>query len=104
MHPYNLMKQLIEPVFKKSGHREIVEELHPDIFGSAYSVFDNDNCKIRLVWDGKDGCGFAQTFDGDTRDKWQDIPCYLTEGDLESVPQNQEKIKLFRIAVENIAV
>ena len=96
------MKDLLEPIFQKSGHKEISEELHPDFFGSAFSVFDNGRCKVRLIWNGKDGWGYTQTSNQDAREKWQDISCFLTEGDLESVPQNQEKIEEFCTAVENI--
>ena len=102
MHPYYLMKDLLEPIFQKSGHKEISEELHPDVFGSAFSVFDNGRCKVRLIWDGKDGWGYAQTSNQDAREVWQDISCFLTEGDLESVPQNQEKIEEFCAAVEKV--
>ncbi len=105
MHPYYLMKDLLKPIFQKSGHKEISEELHPDVFGSAFSVFDNGRCKIRLIWDGKDGWGYAQTFNQGAREKWQewqDVSCFLTEGDLESVPQNQEKIEEFCAVVEKI--
>ena len=99
------MKDLLKPIFQKSGHKEVLEELHPNAFGSAYSVFDNEQCKIRLVWDGKDGWGYAQTFNQTTRGKlqeWKDIPYFLTEGDFEGVPQNQEKIKAFCAEVEKI--
>jgi hypothetical protein len=99
MHPYSALKELVAPVFQRSGHRQIDEEIRPDVFGSAYSTFDNGRSKLRLVWDGKDGCGFAQTFDGDAQ--WSDIPCYLTEGDIETVPPNQQKIDAFVAAVEN---
>lgn len=102
MHPYTALKQFVARVFERSGHRQTAEELQPDVFGSAYSIFDNGHSKLRLVWDGKDGCGFAQIGGGDAND-WRDIPVYLTEGDVETVPPNQQKIDAFVTAVENAA-
>jgi len=93
MHSYNLLKELAAPLFQRSGQQEIEEALGPDVFGSAYSVFANDRVKARLVWDGKDGWGFAQISTGN--DDWKDIPCFLTEADLESVPRNKAKIEQF---------
>ncbi|MCA1628241.1 MAG: hypothetical protein LC742_09800 [Acidobacteria bacterium] len=98
------MKESLNPIFQESGHREISEEIRPDVFGSAYSVFDNNRSRIRLVWDGKDGCGYAQIFNPNVHGEWEDIPCYLTEGDLEGEPPNREKIEGFCVAVEKVAV
>ena len=100
MHPYNTLKKLLEPVFAKSGHRQVSEEYRPDAFGSAYSVFDNNKSKLMLVWDGKDGWGFVQLSAPNDEAEWKDIPCYLTEGDIETVPANQKKIDEFISAVE----
>jgi hypothetical protein len=62
MHPYILMKQIVEGALSESGVQwpEVSEELRPDVFGSAFSVFDVGGDRIRLVWDGKDGLGFVQ--------------------------------------------
>jgi hypothetical protein len=84
-------------------YRQTAEEYHPDVFGSACSIFDNGRSRIRLVWDGKDGWGFAQMSSGDA-DGWRDIPVYLTESDIETVPPNQQKIDAFVTAVENAIV
>ena len=104
MHPYHLMKEYLNPIFQKSGYGEISEELHPDIFGSAYSVFDNNRSRIRLVWDGKDGCGYAQIFNPKVRGEWEDIACYLTEGDLGGELPNREKIDEICVAIEKVAI
>lgn len=44
-----------------AGLELLSEELHPDDFGSALALFRGKNDRnFRLVWDGKDGCGFLQ--------------------------------------------
>jgi hypothetical protein len=104
MHPYTAMKELVAPVFQRSKHQQVAEEVRPDVFGSAYSIFESPRSKLRLVWDGKDGCGYAQTFASAASDEWFDIPCYLTEADLETVPPNREKIDAFLRAIENAVI
>ena len=102
MHPYNIMKNIAEPILEKSGFQQVSEEYRPDVFGSAYSDFEQGTKKVRLIWDGKDGWGYAQAYvrNADNQpDDWQDIKCFLTEGDLESIPMNNVKIDEFRKAV-----
>ena len=102
MHPYNIMKNIAEPILEQFGYQQVFEEYRPDVFGSAYSDFESRARKVRLIWDGKDGWGYAQVYlrssDNELGDT-QDIDCFLTEGDLESVPMNEAKINEFRIAV-----
>jgi hypothetical protein len=102
MHPYNIMKDIAEPILEKSAYQQVSGEYRPDIFGSAYSVYERGTKKVRLIWDGKDGWGYAQVYfrsaDNQPGD-WQDIDCFLTEGDLESVPMNEAKINEFRAAI-----
>jgi|SRR5215203_4718393 len=107
MHPYNIMKNIAKPILEKSGYQQASEEYQPDVFGSAYSVFECGAKKVRLIWDGKDGWGYAQVYfrNADNRPgDWQDIDCFLTEGDLESVPANEIKINEFREAVAEALV
>ncbi len=102
MHPYNLMKNIAEPILEKSGYQQVYEEYRPDVFGSAYSDFECGVKKVRLIWDGKDGWGYAQAYfrtADDQQGDWRDVDCFLTEGDLESDPINEAKINEFRVAV-----
>lgn len=99
-----MLKQLVAPIFERSGHRQISEELRPDVFGSPHCMFANARSKIRLVWDGKDGCGYAQLSGPDVPNDWKDIGGLLMEGDLETVPPNQTKIDRFVAAVERVTL
>jgi hypothetical protein len=102
VHPYNILKNIAEPVLEYASYRQVSEEYRPDVFGSAYSVFECGTKKVRLIWDGKDGRGYAQFYFRITDDRaghWQDIDCFLTEGDLESVPINGTKLKEFATAI-----
>jgi hypothetical protein len=102
MESYNALKQLVAPIFQRSGHKQIAKEIRPDAFGSAYSDFDNQHSKIRLVWDGKDGWGFAQLFTPGASTEWKDISCCLTSPDLDA--PSQAKVDEFLAAIENVAM
>jgi hypothetical protein len=92
MHPYTMLKELLRDM----GAELTSEDLRPDVFGSYVASYANRGSPIRLIWDGKDGWGFVQQHrSGD----WVDATDLLTEGDLESVPQNHAKIEQFRQAV-----
>lgn len=52
------LRQLVQ----RAGASLVEEHLNPDVFGSAYAVFQGKHgASFRLVWDGKDGCGFLET-------------------------------------------
>lgn len=93
MHPYTMLKELLNEV----GAELTSEDLRPDVFGSFTATYANHGRPIRLIWDGKDGCGFVQQQipGGD----WTDATDLLTEGDLEGVPKSRAKIEQFRQAV-----
>ena len=101
-HPYYFLKKLAQPFLGSAGFTETSEELMPDVFGSAYSIFRCGNRKIRLIWDGKDGWGYAQDYarpEANQPGDWVDIECFLTEGDIDGLPQNDSKIEEFRSAL-----
>jgi len=52
----------IRDAIQKLGASVTEEHLHPEVFGSAYCIFEGENhSHIRLVWDGKEGYGFLQS-------------------------------------------
>src|SRR5215471_3699430 len=81
MDSYSALKQLVAPIFQRSGHKQTDEEIRPDAFGSAYSIFDNRRSKVRLVWDGRDAWAVAELL---TSNGWQDIGKPLRRDDLEN--------------------
>ncbi|PYS70653.1 MAG: hypothetical protein DMF69_12870 [Acidobacteria bacterium] len=93
MHPYANLKELLRPLIEKLGYREVYEEICPDAFGSAYSIFRSDRGKLRIIWDGKDGWGYVQK-------GGRDLPFILRKDDLESCLRNEEKISEFISAIE----
>lgn len=80
MHEYSTLRELV----KGTGAILIEEQLSPDVFGSAYAVFScgNDG-RFRLVWDGKDGCGFLQGSAAGSQ--WEAVGPVIPEGHIESV-------------------
>lgn len=93
MHPYTMLKDLLSEI----GAELTSEDLHPDVFGSYTATYTHGGRTIRLVWDGKDGWGFVQQHI--PGDGWADASDFLTEEDLEGVPQNDAKIEQLRRVV-----
>ena len=91
---------MLKEVLREVGAELTSEDLRPDVFGSYTATYANGICPIRLVWDGKDGWGFVQQYL--SGEEWVDVTEFLTEGDLESVPQNVAKIDRFRRAVATL--
>ena len=89
MHPYTMLKELLS----EAGAELTSEDLRPDVFGSYIATYSNRGQSIRLVWDGKDGWGLVQKHV--PSNGWTDATDFLTEGDLEGVPQNRAKIEEF---------
>jgi hypothetical protein len=93
MHEYSTLRELV----KGTGAILIEEHLNPDVFGSAYAVFScgNDG-RFRLVWDGRDGCGFLQ---GSADSQWKAVGPVIPEGHVE----NAHLISEFLTACEALA-
>jgi len=96
-HPYFIVKKKVTKIANRCGYHETEEHLEPDHFGSAYCIFQKDTKRLRYIWDGKDGWAVIQT--EAPRKQWDDVKIYLTEGDVESVPPNETKIKEFEDAL-----
>ena len=96
MHPYTMLKEMLDEM----GAELTSEDLRPDVFGSYVATYANQAHPIRLVWDGKDGWGVVQQHR--SGDDWADATDCLTEGDLESVPQNHAKIEQFRQVIATL--
>ncbi len=98
MHPYTIIKNEVVAALDNSW-AVTEEESHPDNFGSLYCVLTNGRASIRLVWDGRDGWGYAQEMKSK---EWCDLPIFLTEMDIEGRPQNKEKISEFCASIKNV--
>jgi hypothetical protein len=91
---------MLKEFLGEMGAELISEDLRPDDFGSYIASYANRDSPIRLVWDGKDGCGFVQQYR--SGEGWVDATDFLTEGDLESIPQDHAKIGHFRQIVATL--
>jgi hypothetical protein len=55
---YTSLRELLRGV----GATLVEDQLNPEVFGSAYAVFvGRSGARFRLVWDGKESCGFLQS-------------------------------------------
>jgi hypothetical protein len=102
MDSYGTLKQLAAPIFQRTGHKQTAEEIRPDVFGSAYSVFDNGHSKIRLVWDGRDAWAVAQLLAPNSSNDWHDISTPLRREHLENGSDSAD-VSEFLAAIERVA-
>ncbi len=94
MHEFFILKEAVQGL----GIEATEEELHPDVFGSAYCVFDSGCHPVfRLVWDGKDGIGFLQI--RNSVGTWADTGPEVPEGAGPSSPQFSELIAVAKSMV-----
>jgi hypothetical protein len=92
LRPYLILKSILE----EHGMVLVKEELHPNVFGSAYSIYKVSEEELRLVWDGKDGAGFLERRTGGD---WVAVSPYLTRADMD----NPQKVSAFDDAVQRLA-
>ena len=93
-------KFLLSPILAQMRMSEICEKLHPEAFGSGYSIFQNNSTKIRIIWDGKDSWGYIQFWN---ENSWEDIPIYLTKLELENEKVINEKVNKMFVTIEEIS-
>ena len=99
MTEYEEIKSGLAPTFEKFGLIMEQEEFHPNAFGSAYSVFSGSGLKYRVVWDGKDGCGYVQIFENND---WVDLNANAPESEG---PEFKNAVLRMRISLsEHIAL
>ena|SRR4051812_48169530 len=103
MDAYIRLKQLTVALFERTGHKQVAEEISPDAFGSAYSIFQNGHSKIRLMWDGKDEWAIAQLFNPNACPEWQDIGRPLRKMDIENASIDPTNVEKFLEAIEMAA-
>ena len=78
------------------------EENYPDDFGSAFAEYANQRCEIRLLWDGKEGLAVLQIRPTGTS-TWSGLAGMLTEGDLEGVVIQMEKVNRWCEVIRGLA-
>ena len=94
MAEYEELKAVAVPILERAGLSLAVEEKHPDVFGSAYCEYKGKGLHYRVIWDGKDGCGYIQSM---TKQGWQDLDDTVAEGE-----QNAFESALLRVRIQLI--
>jgi hypothetical protein len=102
VHPYEWLKREMSEALIVAGFRQREEQLHPDHFGSAFIVFENQRWELRLVWDGKEGYGVIQRRLAKSEVDWADIAEVLTEGDLEGAVIERTKVERWRDSIAEL--
>lgn len=99
MTEYEEIKSVVAPIFKRAGLILTSEEIRPDVFGSAYCEYKGKGMHYRVIWDGKDGCGYIQSM---TIQGWQDIDAKVPEA---SRKEMESALLIVRIKlVEHLAL
>lgn len=78
MHEYQIIKQKLVPVLTDAGLREVVADRSLDVYGSVHSIFASDAARIMLGWDGEEGFGYAETWEGNG--VWRMLESRVPEG------------------------
>ena len=60
MIEYEEIKSVASRLLEKAGFTLAMEENNPHVFGSRYCEYARGERRYRVVWDGKEGCGFVQ--------------------------------------------
>lgn len=99
MTEYEEIKSVVAPIFKRAGLILTAEETRPDVFGSAYCEYKGKGMHYRVIWDGKDGCGYIQSM---TKQGWQDFEAKVPET---SSKEMESALMIIRIKlIEHIAL
>ena len=60
MIEYEEIKSVAGRLLEKAGFILAMEEKNPHTFSSQYCEYARGERRYRVVWDGKEGCGFVQ--------------------------------------------
>ena len=78
MNEYQQIKAALSKTLERAGLSLSDEELHPDVFGSAHSEYLGNGLAYRLIWDGKDGCGYIQSLE---KGAWVNLKAFAPESE-----------------------
>ncbi|MEM1056047.1 MAG: hypothetical protein AAGI52_11010 [Bacteroidota bacterium] len=90
MHEYHVIKQKLVPVLTDAGLREVVADRSLDVYGSVHSIFASDAARIMLGWDGEEGFGYAEAWEGN--DTWRMLESKVPEGPAPEFEPNLEAL------------
>ncbi len=102
MAEYEQLKAVTTPLLKSAGLSIVAEEKHPDVFGSAYCEYKGKGLHYRIIWDGKDGCGYVQRM---TEQGWRNLNTTIPEAGHNAFSSALTKIRIElveQIALERI--
>lgn len=78
MHEYHVIKQKLVPLLTDAGLREVVADRSLDVCGSVHSIFASDAARIMIGWDGEEGFGYAEIWEGNN--VWRMLDAKVPEG------------------------
>lgn len=90
MHEYQIIKQKLVPVLNRAGLNEAVADRTLDVYGSVYSIFASDVARIMVGWDGEEGFGYAETWEGNN--VWRMLSSTVPEGSADEFAADIEAL------------
>ena len=99
MSEYQKIKAALIESLENAGLSQSDEKLHPDVFGSAYSEFLGKGLAYRIVWDGKEGCGYIQSLE---KGDWVNLKAFAPE--TEHAAFEAALVRMRIMLVEHVAL
>ena len=83
MHEYYKIQDIIRSLLDKSGFTVLSENNEVDYYGSIRTEFINNDKRVLLEWNGKEGFGYAKTWENNGWQKLSTIVAELNEKELQ---------------------
>ena len=99
MNEYTEIKAALAPILDRAGLEQSEEKLQPDVFGSAYSEYKGKGLLYRIIWDGRDGCGYIQHF---KEKEWVKLKVSVPEGSHNAFAEAITRMRI--VLIEHIAL
>jgi len=99
MNEYEMIKLQLVPSLERFGLILENEEHHSGVFGSSFSVYSGKGLNYRILWSGKDGCGYIQSHQSND---WVDLCASVSKADETSFFNSVLRMRI--VLVEHIAL
>lgn len=90
MHEYRVIKERLAVPLAEAGLEEVVGDTEWDVYGSVRSVFASEANRVLVGWDGEEGFGYVETWEGDNQ--WRMLRAKVPEGTAEQFAADLEAL------------
>ena len=90
MHEYQIIKRRLAPVLNGSGLHEAVPDRSLDVYGSVHSIYASNVARVAVGWDGEEGFGYVETWEGNN--VWRMLDSKVPEGRADQFESDLEAL------------